>query len=308
MPGVSSRQPVKGADGFGKVHFKFMPKPPPRGHRVLGFFVYGVFFGTLILSFAWSRPYLKYNYAVPGLRKILSYVDRLKQYVSGAPEQRSSPMYNVNDITEIHAKSIEGAMFDQGYMHATDRLMQMEILRRTALGTLAEYYGSGSVDSDKFFRTLNIRDIAHRDVQALTEAEMQYLTYYSAGVNAYVAAASRGDYGGSVPLDFDLLLGAGKYTFQPWEPAHTMAILRLLAYQWSHGWEDELLSLLVSKTAEVPESSLWFAGKRVAEQSANAIPTLGGVTVAVSGGRSASKGSLLANSFVTSVSIVCLSC
>lgn len=301
MPGVSSRLPAKGIHGFGKVHFKFKPKPPPKGHKVLGSIIYAVFFTALLLSFGWSRPYLKYNYVLPGLRKLLSYAENLKTRISTVPEVRANSL-QLNYITEVHSKTVHGALFDQGYLHATDRLVQMDILRRTALGTLSEYYGNVTVELDKFYRSLNIRDIAQHDLRALDKTGVVNLESYSAGVNMYLSAAAKGSYGGSLPIEYDFQLGLGSYSIEPWEPVHTLAVLRLLAYQWSHGWETQLVEILATKSAHVSASSLWFSRRPSASDSGSSIPTLGGVSIAVSAEKSASKAALLASSFTASVS------
>ena len=316
MPGVSNRGPTKGADGLGKVHFKFKPKPPPKGHRALAVVVYSILFSLMFLSFSWSRPHLKDVYVVPVLRKLLAGVDHLKMLQSNN-EPELGQHVDLQDYLHIKSNNMTSVLYTQGFMHASDRLLQMEILRRTALGTLSEYLGNVSVESDKLYRTLNLADLAKQDYEGMDASERAHLVSYSAGVNGYLLESSRGEFGGSLPLDFDLLFGitSKSYNILPWEPFHTLAVLRLLAYEWGHGWEDQIKSALFAKVLHMPDDTLWYdaapASKvgNLAEQAASftdkhgltLIPSLNGVAVAVGGAKSASGGALLANSMNTLV-------
>ena len=66
-----------------------------------------------------------------------------------------------------YGQSIDGnvssVLYAQGYQHASDKLLQMEVSRRTVFRTLYEFYGNSAVESDKLFRTLNLVDLARED-------------------------------------------------------------------------------------------------------------------------------------------------
>lgn len=293
-----------------------MPKPPPKGHRFLAVIVYSVLFTTMFLSFSWSRPYLKDGYVVPFLRRFVSSIDQLKLILAGTETPQMGQKVDVNDYVHINADNLTSALYTQGYMHASDRLLQMEILRRTVLGTLSEFYGNSTVESDKFYRTLNLLDLAAQDYTNLESSSdsdrknyREQLVAYSAGVNAFLLDASKGEFGGSLPLDFDLLFGIASKSYQilPWEPYHTLAVQRLVAYEWGHGWEDAVKKSLFSKVAHIEEDALWFpsalrSNKLLEKNGLSLIPSLTGVVVAVSGSRSASGSALLASSLNTAVS------
>jgi acyl-homoserine lactone acylase PvdQ len=89
-------------------------------------------------------------------------------------------------IPHIYAGSAEDAYFALGYLHATDRLFEMEVFRRRASGTLAEVFGKASLDDDIFVRQIGIRRSAeaawksHR-LDGRIRSEMEA---YCAGVNA----------------------------------------------------------------------------------------------------------------------------
>src|SRR5687768_17842970 len=102
-----------------------------------------------------------------------------------------APVQVVRDslgIPHISAKSDHDAYFMVGWVHAQDRLFQMDTTRRQASGTLAELLGSGALASDVQLRTLGLRRAAEKSLAALSPAAVADLEAYTAGVNAYVAS------------------------------------------------------------------------------------------------------------------------
>jgi acyl-homoserine lactone acylase PvdQ len=335
---------VPGADGFGKVQLRYKTKPPLKGHRVLGFFVYGFFFSLIALSFCWSFPSLRYRNIFPGARAVLGALDYAKEYGAKSPAVQSK----THGVSLVVGSSTKDLMHAQGYLHASDRLMQMEIYRRMALGTLSEWYGNSTVPRDKLYRTLNLGAIAMADVDALSLEESALLQSYADGINAYLIDAEKGGLFGelvsTLPLDFDLFLnGFGEllqsrkqFPVEKWLPFHTLAILRLVGYQWSRGsWEKELQralvadklrgdpNLLFSEGGPWGEEDDWLspvtspspspegkdgaaaaaaAGDQEVQELQDFLPALGGVAVAVSGSKSRSRAALLANSVTNAVS------
>ena len=63
-------------------------------------------------------------------------------------------------VPHIFAASLEDAHFALGFVHAQDRLWQMEINRRIGSGRLSEVLGAGALDADRFMRTLGLRRVA----------------------------------------------------------------------------------------------------------------------------------------------------
>src|SRR5688572_20177878 len=60
-------------------------------------------------------------------------------------------------IPHLSARNERDMVFLQGYVHAQDRLFQMDVTRRQAEGTLAELLGSGALASDVQLRTFGLR-------------------------------------------------------------------------------------------------------------------------------------------------------
>ena len=119
------------------------------------------------------------------------------------------------DLDSLGVPTVRGTSelalaFGQGYAHARDRRFQMELLRRTASGRLAELVGRAALNSDRFFRTLGFAAVADSGVARLSPRRRALFDAYSAGVNAWDAAHP-------APPEF-LLLGA---TPEPWSASES---------------------------------------------------------------------------------------
>jgi len=112
-------------------------------------------------------------------------------------------------IPHIYAENANDAYFAMGYIHASERLFQMEMMRRVASGHLSEILGSSMIKTDRFFKTLGIERIADESVkQYLSDSTKawQKATYqYIAGVNAFIES-------GKTPIEF-YLIGMPKTEF-----------------------------------------------------------------------------------------------
>ncbi|MCB1560440.1 MAG: penicillin acylase family protein [Xanthomonadales bacterium] len=131
--------------------------------------------------------------------------------------------YDAEGVPTVIASSDEDAAWLMGYAHARDRFFQMDLLRRTASGTLAELVGSPGLSQDIELRTLGLRRAAWDSwVDASDELRGQ-LKAYADGVNTWLAQ-------GSLPLEYSLL---ELTSADPWTPVDSMAIGKLLAFQLS---------------------------------------------------------------------------
>lgn len=123
----------------------------------------------------------------------------------------------------IVAKHERDALFVQGWMHAEDRLFQIDVLRRQASGTLAELLGAAALNSDVELRTIGLRRAAERSWEALSADARAGITAYAAGVNAWVAAHS-------LPAEYAAL---ELTRFEPWTPVDSVVIGKALAFSLS---------------------------------------------------------------------------
>ena len=135
-------------------------------------------------------------------------------------------------IPHIYAENEEDLFFAQGYVHAQDRLWQMEVHRRLASGTLAEIAGGMALEVDRFARIIGFRRAAQADVALLDEQTRRYLEAYSQGVNTFIET-----HRSRLPLEFTLLW----HKPAPWSPLDTAAFAKFMGWVLSCNWESELL-------------------------------------------------------------------
>ncbi|MBM3958874.1 MAG: penicillin acylase family protein [SAR202 cluster bacterium] len=135
-------------------------------------------------------------------------------------------------VPHIYARSPRDAFLAQGFVHAQDRLFQMDLRRRVARGTLSEAFGAGGLATDRYARTLGIGRIAEAEWEKASPEEKEALQAYSDGVNACI-----GRKGWRRPLEF-ALVGLNP---RPWEPVDSLAFLRLMIWQLAFGWHGELV-------------------------------------------------------------------
>jgi penicillin amidase len=133
-------------------------------------------------------------------------------------------------VPHVRARSRRDLWFAQGFCLGQDRLWQLQIYRQLASGRLAELGGTQALGVDRLMRTLGLRRVALREVADLDPVVADGLAAYSAGINA--AAGER-----PLPAEFQLL----RMGWEPWEPADSLTVAKLLAFGLSTNWERELL-------------------------------------------------------------------
>ena len=131
------------------------------------------------------------------------------------------------------------AAFALGYVHAQERLFQMDMSRRAGEGRLSEILGNKTVPFDKMFRTIGVYKTVSRDYKKLNPISKLYLEAYSKGVNAYIKNMD-----GNFTFEFDIL----GYEPYPWKPEHSLVIAKLMAWELNISWwTDIAFSHLVQK-------------------------------------------------------------
>jgi penicillin amidase len=133
-------------------------------------------------------------------------------------------------VPHVEASSVRDAAFAMGYVHAQDRLWQLEFHRRVAMGRLSEFAGAEALAVDRFIRRLGLHRIAALEAQRTTGDVKAMLDGYADGVNAVINSQS------TLPLEFRLL----KLKPEPWEPVHSILSAKLLALGLSMNWDTEL--------------------------------------------------------------------
>jgi len=224
------------------------------------------------------------------------------------------------NVPHIFGQTDEDVFFALGYAHAQDRMWQMITMRRTAQGRLSEVFGLRTVAIDKLVRRLDLYTLARRSVEVQDAETMRVLRAYADGVNARLDEVNEGALGRGAPEMF--LFNA---PVAPWQPADSLAIVKLMALQLSGHLGTEVqrarvslalpepgmiedimpdapgkgIAALPAYAALFPEAGLNYAARQPERDPLSPVmpPALAGASNAFAAGatRSASGGTLLAN-------------
>ncbi len=142
---------------------------------------------------------------------------------------------DAHGIAQIGASTPHDLFLAQGYAHAQERMWQMEVWRHISSGRLSELFGPGSIDDDRFIRTLGWRVAAERDIALLAPETRAVLEAYAAGVNAWL-----GDNRDQLGLAF-VVTGADP---EPWTALDTLAWGKVQAWNLSGNMGSEIFRYL----------------------------------------------------------------
>ena len=226
---------------------------------------------------------------------------------------------STENVPHVFGSTDEDVFFALGFAHAQDRLFQMTLLRRAAQGRLAEIYGPKAFASDDLARRLELYRNASDSVDAQDEATKAALMAYSAGVNQWITEVNEQALGRGAP---EFFLRPQNISY--WQPADSLAILKLLAAASSNSAATEILRARLSMAwpdrgadllraegapAALPDYASLFAGARFPAPEGRSRPDgersvenflrpgdgLGANGFAAMPARTAANGALLAN-------------
>lgn len=162
--------------------------------------------GLLSVGSATAGPTESFGRAdIPGLRAVATVV----RDVDGVPHLKAT---NAHDL-----------FFLQGWVHADDRLFQMDVTRRRASGTLAELIGSSALAGDVQLRTFGLRRTAERTFSVLSPETQEALRAYADGVNTWIGR-------NKLPSQY----AAVQVTkVEPWTVVDSMVVSKALAFSLS---------------------------------------------------------------------------
>ena len=141
-------------------------------------------------------------------------------------------------IPYIEAANEHDLYFAQGYATASDRLWQMDLLRRTALGQLSEILGPNALGSDKLHRTYGFAQLAGVLFERATTRTRLILESYASGVNAFIESCNTG----SLPAEFQVL----RYAPRKWTAVDSLALGKLFSESLSVTVDADMLRALLS--------------------------------------------------------------
>ncbi|MCY7375231.1 MAG: penicillin acylase family protein [Pyrinomonadaceae bacterium] len=136
-------------------------------------------------------------------------------------------------IPYIEAKTEADLYFAQGYVTASDRLWQMDLLRRVARGETAEIFGKVTLEEDKRWRKFNFAGVAVENVKNLQPATRSILENYTRGVNAYLATLDDQ----TLPVEFRIL----QYKPREWKMEDSLVVSKIFDDGLSNTWRMDLM-------------------------------------------------------------------
>ncbi|MBB1629617.1 penicillin acylase family protein [Cupriavidus sp. UME77] len=181
-------------------------------------------FGAYVWYRQASQPQTAGTLKLPGLRESVSIVrDR-------------------HAVPHIKAANAQDAYFALGFVHAQDRLWQLQMSKRIVSGRLAEILGPSALDTDRFLRTLGVRRNAEAILAQSSAETRAMLQAYAEGVNAYIDGRK-----GPLPPEFLIL----RTQPERWEPADTLAWQTMMAWDLGGNWTQETLRMRLAQVLPV---------------------------------------------------------
>ena len=145
-------------------------------------------------------------------------------------------------IPYIQAENEDDLILAQGYVTASDRLWQMDLLRRTIRGELAEIFGQAALGQDKQHRIFGYGMVADRQAEKLPPQLKAVYENYARGVNAYIDSCDDK----TLPVEFRLL----KYRPSRWKVSDSLAVGKVFAESLSSTWPLDISRLAFNSVPE----------------------------------------------------------
>lgn len=158
-------------------------------------------------------------------------VPGLKENVTVRRDARGIPYIEASNDADLY--------FAQGFVTASDRLWQMDLLRRVSRGELAEIFGTQVLEEDKRWRRYGFSKVAEDSMATLNPQLKKALEDYTRGVNAYIATLDKE----TLPVEFRVL----QYSPAAWKPTDTICIGKILADGLSSTWRLDLIRASLQK-------------------------------------------------------------
>src|SRR6266568_2522928 len=135
-------------------------------------------------------------------------------------------------VPHIYAQNEDDLFFAQGYVHAYERLWQMELNRRISSGRLSEIFGELALETDRFARRLGMHRAADNAARQLPEHSKRILDAYAQGVNAYIERNQN-----KLPVEFTFL----RFKPEPWRIEDSIQWSKVMGWNLGGNWETEVI-------------------------------------------------------------------
>ncbi len=154
---------------------------------------------------------------------------------------------NIHNVPHVFAEDDNDVFFGLGFAHAQDRLWQMQLMRRTVQGRLSEMFGRQTLRTDELMRRLDLYTLARKSLSAQDDATRAALQAYADGVNAWLRLTNERARGRGAPEFFFF-----SAEFPLWQPADSLAMLKLMAVQLNSQISREVLRARASLLLDEP--------------------------------------------------------
>lgn len=189
-------------------------------------------------------------------------------------------------VPHIKARTLEDALYVQGYVTAEDRMWQMDTLRRFSAGELSEIIGVATLETDKESRRLRLRRLAETIYTQLSPADKATFAAYARGVNGYIESHN-GRYG----MEFRLL----GYDPRPWSAVDSILIGLHMYRTLTSDWKNKLVKEQMLRGGEPDKVNYLFPMRSGLEFSPGGDARPGSNAWAVAGIHTASGKPLVSN-------------
>ena len=147
-----------------------------------------------------------------------------------------------NAVPHISGSSIEDVLTALGFVHAQERLWQMEMNRMAGQGRLSEIFGDKTIFTDRFIRSIGLYESAESSLAALDPADRAKIDAYVRGINAFIDGAPP-TFGSKYSPEF-VILG---HAPEKWTSADAIVTLKLMSVSLGANIDDEVLRLKLAR-------------------------------------------------------------
>lgn len=153
-------------------------------------------------------------------------------------------------VPHIYSKNNKDLLFAQGFIHAQERLWQLDFSRRVVNGRLSEILGEAALPVDRAMRTLGMFRTSAKEIQHYPDVMRELLDSYCQGINAWIDTAIQKN---KLPIEFTLL----GYKPESWRMEDTSAWGKMMSWTLEANWQSELYrKLLLEKLGAKKVSEL----------------------------------------------------
>lgn len=151
-------------------------------------------------------------------------------------------------VPTVAAENDNDAFFAQGYLHASERMWQMELQRRFMQGKLSEVFGASTISTDIWMRTLGFPELAIKSYDRMNQRTKMALDSYAKGVNSWLKNNK------VLPPEF-IIFGIDP---EPWEIKDSLAWQKSLALNLGKNMYDEVRRINALKVLSPKQLKLFY--------------------------------------------------